>query len=253
MIRSTLGLMVFAGGLLVIAACGDDTPAEKYPTADVFCGVKAAEECDAVAAACTVSDDTCKTARKSACNAAAGVATGQGRTYRSANAQACIDKTMALYADRVLDADKEEAFREACERVFTGTKKKSDPCTNAYDCEGSLVCDLDKGFCADKVTKKLKDPCNNPGDICDDGLFCQAQGASKFCAPKNALGAPCNVDSPCADDLQCNGTTCVALQDAGQPCEADSACKTRFCNPDRKCQARQYASETGTCKDFGGT
>lgn len=255
MFRKSLGLVSFFGGLVLLAACGDDDPpAAKYPTSESFCGAKAAAECKPVAAACTVSEDTCKIARANACNVAAGQATAQGRTYRSGNAEACIEKTTAVYETRVIDSVKLAAFEEACERVFNGAKTKSDRCASAYDCEGSLVCDLDKGFCADRVTKKLKDPCNNPGDICDAGLFCEGQPGAKFCATKIAVGGACSPPAlPCAEDLRCATSICVALQEAGQVCQADDECKTGFCNPDEKCQARQYASETGTCKDFGGS
>jgi hypothetical protein len=254
MIRSVLLGVSGTLALIVVAACGEDDPVDKYPTIDSFCVAKAAQECDAVAAACSVSDDTCKGARKNACLTAASTATGQGRTYRSANAQNCIDKTTVLYGDRVLDPTKEQAFETACERVFIGSKKKSEACTNAYDCEGDLVCDLDKGFCAEKVTRKLKDGCNNPGDICDKGLFCNAEGGAKFCETKNALGTACLPPAgPCLENLWCNAGTCAALKAAGDTCAANEECVTNFCNPDKKCQAAQYASETGTCKDFGGT
>lgn len=253
MIRSTFGVAT-ALCIALVTACGDDeAPADKYPTSDSFCTAKAASECDAVAAACSVSDDACRTARKSACNTAAGAATAQGRAYRPASAQECIDKVTALYADRVLDPAKTEAFEDACERVFTGDKKKSDACDNAYACEGTLFCDVDKGFCADKVTKKLNDPCNNPGDTCEKGLFCQDKGGgSRFCTAKGTLGVTCQVPAmPCAEDLYCNGTACVARQAAGATCTTGDECVTGYCNPSHQCQAPQYASETGTCKDFG--
>src|SRR4051812_11259308 len=103
MIRRTLGVSAAALFALAAACGGDDEAAPaKFPTSDSFCTALAAEECGAVAAACTVSDDACKSARKNACSTAGGAATGQGRTYRSGNAQECIDRTTALYADRVL-------------------------------------------------------------------------------------------------------------------------------------------------------
>lgn len=253
MIRRALGLMAFGCGLVVVAACGDDTPAEKYPTADSFCAAKAAEECKAVGAACAVPDDKCKATRAGACNGTAGGATGQGRSYRPENAESCIAKTTIVYADRVIDPVKEEAFVEACERVFMGTKKKNEACSNAYDCEGSLVCDLDKKLCAVKAEKKADEPCNNPGDICGKGLYCQARGAVKFCTPKNKLGDTCNeTDAPCDEGLRCNTTTCVAKTGVGEGCDANTECLSGFCDADKKCRARSYATETGTCKDFGG-
>jgi hypothetical protein len=255
MIGRALGLTILGGGLVVITACGgDEAPAAKYPTADSFCAAKAAEECKAVAAACVIAEARCKDVRAAACNSAAGVATSQGRTYRSESAESCIAKTTAVYTDRVIDGAKEAAFSEACARVFTGSKKKNEECSNEYDCEGTLACDLDKKLCSVKVEKKADEPCNNPGDICGKGLYCQPRGTVKFCTPKNKLGDSCRIpEAPCAEDLRCNGTSCVALQGPAQPCDTNDECTTRFCNTDRKCQARQYASETGTCKDFGGT
>lgn len=253
MIRRALGLMAFGGGLILVAACGDDEPTAKYPSPDSFCAAKAAEECKVVAAACAVADDTCRSTRTSACQAAAGAATSQGRTYRAENAEACIARTTAVYADRVIDPAKEEAFVEACERVFTGTKKKNEACSNEYDCEGTLVCDLDKKLCSVKVEKKLDEPCNNPGDICGKNLYCQARGAVKFCTAKNKLGETCNeVDAPCEDNIRCNATTCIAKNGAGEACDSNNECVSGFCDGDKKCRARTYASETGTCKDFGG-
>lgn len=234
-------------------ACGEDEPAAKFPSSDSFCAAKAAEECKAVAGACAVHDDTCKSTRTAACNAAAGAATGQGRTYRSENAEACIARTTAVYADRVIDPAKEKAFIDACERVFTGSKKKNEACSNEYDCEGTFVCDLDKKLCSTKVDKKLDDPCNNPGDICGEGLYCQARDAVKFCAAKGKLGEACDeASAPCEDTARCNASTCIPRNSAGDACATNNECVSGFCDADKKCRARTYASETGTCKDFGG-
>jgi hypothetical protein len=246
--------MAVGGGLVVVAACGgDDAPTAKYPSADSFCAAKAAEECKVVAGDCAVPDDKCKSTRTATCNAAAGDATGQGRTYRSENAEACITKTTAVYADRTIDPAKQEAFIEACDRVFTGTKKKNEPCENKFDCEGSLTCDLDKKVCADKVDRKAEDPCNNPGDICGKGLYCAQRGTLKVCTPKHKLGETCNeTDSPCEESIRCNATTCIAKNGTGEPCDSNNECVSNFCNAEKRCGARKYASETGSCKDFGG-
>lgn len=256
MIRRTLGLIGLAGGIaLVLVACGDeDEPADKYPTADSFCAAKAAEECKVVAVECSVSNDKCADARKGACGAAAGTATEQGRTYRASNAEACLTKTAEVYKDRVIDRAKEEAFEDTCARVFTGTKKENEPCTDAYQCEASLVCDLAKGFCGKKTEKKENEACNNPGDLCAKGSYCQDRGGNRVCAPKGKLGESCHLkDMPCQEDLRCNGSSCVALIPAGDLCDTSDECVTAFCNADKKCQAKQYASETGTCRDFGGS
>jgi hypothetical protein len=256
MIRRALGVTVLGAGFVaLIAACSSDsTPAPKYPTADSFCSAKADEECKAVAASCVVSVDTCKNARVQACTSNASSATGQGLTYRPENAEDCIAKTTAVYADRTIDPAKEKAFDESCGRVFSGNKQRNDACANLYECGSGLTCDLDKKVCAVKTDRAEKDPCNNPGDICGTNLYC-AGTVNKVCTPKAKLGETCRDGDqgiPCTDDVRCNGTSCVALENAAEPCDTNDDCSTHFCNSEKKCAAKQYASENGTCKDFGG-
>jgi hypothetical protein len=253
--RSLFGLAAVAGAI-VLLACGDDPPAAKYPSSDSFCAAKAAEECKAVGAICRVSDQVCTSARTEACKAAGAAAVGQGRAYDPTKAEQCIAKTTEVYKPRVIDPATETAFREACERVFAGSKKLSQPCSSLYDCEGTLVCDLEKGsVCASKVDKKKDEPCNNPGDTCGEDLFCQQQpgGSVRFCKERIKLGESCKLpELPCQDDLRCT-TTCVPKVVSGQPCDTNDQCVTGLCAPDRKCSVREYPTETGTCKDFGGT
>jgi len=249
--RKVLSLVACSAVGLFAFACGDDDPGEKYPSADAFCSAKASEECKAVAAVCAVADATCTTRRAEACKAAAAAAAAQGRTYLAAGAEACINATTAVYADRVIDPKKEEAFEDACERVFAGSKKASEPCANLYDCEGRLTCDLDKKFCAEKVAKAADQPCNNPGDVCNAGLYCQDRGGSKFCSAKKNKGEACGATSPCLEALRCVNV-CVDKVAPGGFCDTNDECTTGLCNADKKCAARQYPSETGSCKDFGG-
>jgi hypothetical protein len=251
----TLRLLCVAamvGEFIFFAGCGDDAAPAKFASVDSFCSAKAEAECKAVASACGVATDACKTQRTDACNTAAGTAAGQGRTYQQAKAEACITKTTEVYADRTIDPVKEADFEEACGRVFAGSKKKSEACDAEFECEETLICDPEKKVCAEKVERKADDPCNNPGDVCGKDLYCQQQGDNKFCVAKNKLDESCRVPSaPCAEDGRCVGNVCVARLGAGEACDSSDECTTNFCNAERKCQARQYASETGSCKDFG--
>jgi hypothetical protein len=254
MIRQVLGSVAFGIGIAVVA-CSSSTPADKYPTVDSFCTAKADAECvqSKVADACGVTADTCKAARTNACKTVA--ANAVGRNYTPGLAEDCINKTLAVYQDRVIDPTKEDAYNDACNRVFAGTKNKSDPCTGLYDCSGSLICDTDKGFCADKVEKQLKDFCNNPGEVCATGLYCQQQGSTRVCQPKVAQGQPCSQTSPCLETLRCTNT-CVPKAASGEACDANTDCSTNACDTSgtpHKCIARQYASENGSCKDFGAS
>ncbi|MBX3231618.1 MAG: hypothetical protein KIT84_23680 [Labilithrix sp.] len=254
MIRKTLGLlMLLAPAAVCVAACGDDDPVDKYPSTDAFCAAVADTECKDTAGKCAVTPDACKNARKAACLDASSRATGQGRGYTSARVDACLAATTAAYNEPTSKA-KLDARNDACARVFAGAKNKSEPCANEYDCSGSLVCDLQKGFCADKTARKEADACNNAGDICDDGLFCDGPAGSRFCRKARALGEACNAETPCIDTAFCNGTTCIAIAQTGQPCTDDDQCASTYCNPTANaCGTRLYPSESGTCKDFGGT
>ena len=246
MIRRVLGLIALAGGVAVVA-CSTETASDPYPTVDSFCSAKANIECKDSAALCGVTADACKGARTQACHTLANGAVG--RTYTPSSAQDCLDKTTAVYADRVVNKDKETAATDACNRVFAGTKNKADACTGLYDCTSSLVCD--KGFCADKVEKQPNDGCSNAGEVCTSGYYCQQNGSQSFCKPDKNQGEPCSAKDPCNSGLRCVNT-CIPLAASGEACDTSNDCATTLCDPtSKKCIARQYASETGTCKDFG--
>lgn len=254
MIRRSLGLVALVAGVVLIACGNDDGSTAKYPSAESFCSAKAEEECKVAAAPCTVNDATCKGKRVSACTSETGAANVQGRSYDPAKAETCIAKTIDVYKDRVVDPVKAEAYEEACARVFVGKKKKNERCVNAFECEGSLVCDLGKGsVCAEKVDKKENEPCANPGETCEKGFFCHLRDSVRVCTAKQKEGEDCGgADLPCEEDLRCSNQ-CVAKVSAGDPCDTNEQCVTGLCNSAKKCTARQYPSETGTCVDFGGT
>jgi hypothetical protein len=252
MIKKALGLMLVGGGVALFA-CADDEATAKFASADSFCAAKAVEECKDAHQACAVTADACKAKRTEVCKAAAILATNQGRTFSSSKAEVCVTKTTDVYRDRTIDPLKEKSFIEACQRAFVGAKGKSTSCGNSYECTGDLVCDIDKGaVCAEKVDKKKDDPCNNPGDTCAEGLYCQSRSTGRFCSEKNKLDAQCGAAAPCTDELRCAIGKCIAKAAAGESCQGNEDCATRYCNPEGKCGARLYPSETGSCKDFGG-
>ena len=244
-------LLAGAAVLAVIAACGSDD-APKYQDAHSFCDAKATEECKVASSPCAVTSSICHSARMTVCLGDATAASTEGRTYTQSLAATCLARTDAVFADRIPDATKEAAYDDACARVFAGSKTLSQACTSEYECVQDLVCDVEKGFCGAKVVKKNNEPCNNPGEICAVGLYCQTRGASKFCSPKAKEGDVCSATSPCDDDLSCN-TTCIAKLEAGDPCDSSAQCSTALCNARKNCAARQFPSVTGTCADFGGS
>ena len=245
------GILAGAAVLAAIAACGsDDVP--KYQDANSFCDAKATEECKVASGPCAVTTAICHGARMAACLGDAAAATSEGRTYAQGLAATCLARTDAVFADRVPDATKEAAYDDACARVFAGNKTLSQACASEYECVQDLVCDVEKGFCGTKAIKKNNEPCNNPGEICDVGLYCQARSSSKFCSPKAKEGDACSATFPCDDDFTCK-TTCMAKLEAGDSCATSAECVTNLCNAQKKCAARQFPSTTGTCADFGGS
>ena len=249
LVRNALVVLSLAAGLAVVA-CSSDPPGDKYPSADSFCTARSEEECKAVAAPCSLTEVQCVQTRKSACLTAANTATGQGRTYRPGNAENCIGKVTEVYKDRQIVADKEAAMNDACARVFLGSKAKTQACSNAFDCEGaSLICD--KNFCAERVEKNEGEGCSNAGEVCKAGFFCKDEGGQRFCRPRQKEGLICDDKQPCIETLRCSNN-CIARNGTGTACFTNDDCTTGFCNADKKCGAKLYASETGSCKDFGG-
>jgi hypothetical protein len=248
-VRNALVVLALLGGVTVVA-CSSDPPGDKYPSFESFCGAKAEEECKVVASACSLTEVQCVQTRKSSCVSAANASTSQGRTYRAGNAENCIAKVTEVYKDRQIAAEKEAAMNDACERVFLGSKAKTEACSNPYDCEGSsLVCD--KNRCAERVERNEGDGCNNAGEVCKAGFFCKDEGGQRYCRPKQKEGLICDDKNPCIETLRCSNN-CIARNPTGTACFSNDDCTTGFCNADKKCGAKLYASETGTCKDFGG-
>lgn len=259
MIARVLGVMA-VGGLLALVACSSDAAVDRYPSQEAFCNAKAEEECKAVAERCAVSKDACTQKRVAACNAFAGSAVTQGRSYVPSNADHCISKTIELLSGATIARDKEIETLEACDRVFLGTKKETEPCTVATpdpsrtqpgDCSGDLICD--RGFCASKREVEIDKPCGNPGEVCVKGAYCQQRGTSSFCTAKNAANQSCSADAPCADDLRCVNF-CVPKNEAGGVCDTADDCTTGFCDvasSPRKCAAKSFASGAAICKEYG--
>jgi hypothetical protein len=254
MIRKALGLGFMVGVASMFAfACGDDDAAgDKYPTADSFCDAKATLECAAGSVGqCGVAADACKTKRKQACIDAGNAAVG--RTYTPSKAEACLNLVTGAF-NAPGDKAKYTAYVDTCAHVFSGTKTKGQPCSNAYDCSGSLYCDLEKTtpLCADKSAPITENQgCANSGDVCGPGLYCEL-ASPPLCRKRRAVGEGCGATIPCVDSAFCDNSVCKALAATGSDCTSDAVCASSFCNKDigNKCASRPFPTENGTCKDF---
>lgn len=251
MIRNLLTL-VACGGLVALVACSGSDEDEAFSTSSAFCTAKAEAECKNLAGTCGATEELCKPKRTDACNTAATAATGTGRAYRANAAQGCIDKVNAAFSPKVIDPAKETEANEACERVFGGTKAKNAACASTFECDGALVCD--RGVCADKSATALGEACNNPGQVCAAGSYCQQQGQNKFCVEKKKVGEICTAEAPCKEDLRCVNS-CVARVASGGACDKDEECAAEapYCDPAAKKCRPKYQAGTQACRDYGGT
>lgn len=249
--RRVLTLVAW-GGLTVLAACQGSTEEDAFSTSSAFCSAKADAECKNLAGTCGAGNDLCKSRRTDACNTAAGVATSAGRAYRPNAAQGCIDKINEVFSPKVIDPGKELEAIDVCERVFGGTKAKNAACASSFECTGALVCD--RGVCADKSPTALGEACNNPGQVCAAGSYCQPQGQNKFCVEKKKLGEICTADAPCKEELRCVNS-CVARVPGGGACDNDGECAAEapYCDTVAKKCRPKYQAGTAACRDYGGT
>lgn len=251
MIRNTLTALACAA-FVTLVACGSDDVGEKYPSADSFCQALAETECNAVALnPCQTTVDNCKTKRTASCNANAAKLSAQGRSYRAPAAEECINKTGDELKARNIDPASDKVATEACERVFTGSKEKTQPCQNDYECSGTLVCT--QGVCYDKSVKNKGEPCGSVGDTCAAGTYCD----SKFCVARPEQNGTCSAAVPCIETLRCAGGVCLAKYGPNQVCASTDECTSgtvcQTVNNTKVCTVQTLPS-TRTCKDdYGGT
>lgn len=256
-----LGLVVAAASTAVTLAACSSTDPDKYPSSDAFCSAKAGEECKA-AGYCGTNTDACKRQRTQICSQAAAQAVGAGRAYRASNAEDCINKTHNLFANPSFTPAAKADAEYACGKVFKGNVQTNGQCTLDFDCSGELVCD--KGRCASKTTKKLNEPCANPGEVCDATTFCAKDGSGLVvCQAKHKQGETCSTstDAPvaCVDTTRCAGTGfCEARVPQGGACDVGAdqcAAEAPYCDDTtKKCVTQIIFAPTQTelCKQFGG-
>jgi hypothetical protein len=224
MIRTPLTALA-AAAFVTLVACGADDVGEKYPSTESFCSTLAEEECTAVALnPCSATVDACKTKRTQTCQAGAAAVSGQGRSYSAPGAEACITKTKELLAARNIDPAKATETAQLCERVYTGTKARTQTCATDFECQNGLVCS--QGVCFEKTAKNVDEPCGNPGDVCGAGTYCGVKGAAKFCVARPGANGQCSADAPCLESLRCSGGVCLQRYQVNQGCQTSDDCVT---------------------------
>lgn len=202
-------------------------------TVATFCDQLATKECASKAALnCGETAAVCKAARLTACTAwTSGVVAAfpVTRPFNAGGISACVNKVGTVYdKSPIVPADKADA-QATCERVFSGSKKKNEACTNDYECTSGLICDPALLACAPKANLQVGDACGVvPGQFCNTGLYCTLPVGMtiKVCVARKAMGEMCDAATPCVETLRCSATTatCAKKADNGEACANDSDC-----------------------------
>jgi hypothetical protein len=198
-----------------------------------FCAQKASKECEGVSLACLSDAPACKAARVQACEDFAmaqqtAPSSPALRPFRADKAAACISKAAEVYKKSPITPADRSALDEVCARVFSGTRKDTDPdpsCNFDYECDSPQICDIWFKTCAKKRVVEASAGCNNPGEVCPSEQFCAAPTPHK-CMPKLTAGMACDDETnPCLDTLRCAAGVCAApVVTAGKACSTNSDC-----------------------------
>lgn len=122
-------------------------------------------------------------------------------------------------------------------------------CAAATQCAGGGCRIVGEGACGKCVTTiAAGQACDVSKDLCEQGYYCSASGT---CDAPAQLGEGCSATHPCAADLYCNGTACIASFGAGEECPDGVGCDFYhgfLCNLlTKKCEKTGVSTATGTC------
>ena len=122
--------------------------------------------------------------------------------------------------------------------LFHGELEAGAPCDEvnvflpgASECGVGLVCTGDS--C--QAPKLDGEPCEGAGQgvqDCQNGSFCDPSTVPPRCAPRRAIGQPCDDDEPCASATSCTDGICTANPGPGESCLANADCGYGLCDPD---------------------
>ena len=268
--------LLTGGGLWVIAACGGSTSngGGTGPVASSdFANQYAHAVCDNIAACCAkagIGYDA------NAClSAAQGIiqglivnpATAAGATYDPNAAGACIDQVKQAALACGETPSQKSALNNACNKVYSGSKKPGEPCNTSLDCQassdGTVTCDHwsssggDGGtssgtLCQVRKTPVGGEPCGGstgggapPSVVGDcgygasDTFMCDYQ--TNTCQPRKAVGQSCTGSDTCVTTAYCAAGKCAPRLDVGAACQPyDGSCnaQTRCDSASKTCQPK---------------
>jgi hypothetical protein len=236
---------------LVVTSCNRD---DRPMTRAEFCQNRSERECSSVAPACLLPEVDCLAARQAACASQGQIEESAQRPFDPANADACLSRVSAVFGvlshNLAIEAKDYRSIDEACARVFHGNAAANETCGVDADCSGTLVCD--KGRCG---TWRQVDPgagCANIGESCPQGYYCGSGSGVWMCTARPGLGAMCDAEVACIEDLRCVGGTCADRLTIGIACQDDGECASGFCEPfASKCATDvRFAEGTSACRAY---
>lgn len=142
--------------------------------------------------------------------------------------------------------------RPACGRclLLHGDRAVGEACDEhkfgSAECVQGLECRL--GVCTDTCPPRgVDEVCADDGGIfvaCAEGLVCDA-GGSKTCAPRVAIGEPCEASVPCEAGAYCDPVmmVCAAQGAVDAACTGDEACGEGLTCDAMKCRPIPQAGE----------
>lgn len=223
-----------------------------------YCTSVARSICDRFAPCCraggmSVDVDACLSRQKSRCDEAVAVEQSKGRVYDASSAGACVAGADAFFdgcVRRDLAYWRTQAVSEACARVWTGSAKAGEACTDDADCASApdervaCVSDGSKRVCAAIHLAASGQSCDlTPGGAmvgCADGLYC----ASGTCRAPSAENGGCSPSlGSCKDGLACHVKALVCKS----PGKRGDSCSNGV-----PCGAGLYCGLAGTCTAFVG-
>lgn len=249
-----LALPLLLAPFAPLACSADDPPAE---TRQDFCDRWANAACNSeVVSVCQASSaDDCRLSQEAFC---LGLVPESG--FVDARADECIAAVGAAYRDANLDiAELETVIRlgPPCDTLVRGARTRGDSCLSRLDCDapGGFDC-VFKGSETSGTCERpeLIDPglrCDEPGQICTDGFYCDGRN----CIAGREPGEPCARNGECAEGYCSPDDVCVAGLAVGTDCSDDFECASGLCylaaGGIRECTDRVRLSRTDpACADL---
>ncbi|UQA56231.1 hypothetical protein [Polyangium aurulentum] len=249
---------LFLGGALAasLPGCSSDPEPEGPYTLENVCDRLPAKICAQRSSCCTkggsFDESGCVAFEKSNCQKNVADVEAGKMTFDGESIQGCLDAIAPWASQCFLSSDDLFSYGEAsnvCRKVFAGEVAKDGACDRSEQCalptdpKESSFCEFD-GKCA--LVRYVPegtacDPFAGNGELCDRGLYCDAEPQQMLgaCKRVTAVGAACDAQSAgnleCGLDAYCDTASakCTASKGAGEACASSLECRSFGCEMDK--------------------